>query len=203
MSKVIAATFVTADGVMQAPGGPDEDRDGGFEHGGWLAPHFSEELGQNVQQWMEDASGMLLGRRTYEIFAGYWPNQGPEDEMAARLNSIPKYVASRTLSSVDWQNAQLLEGDAVDAVARLKQEGDGELHVTGSSGLIQSLLKSNLIDEFRMCVFPVVLGTGKRLFGGGAVPAALRLADSKPVGNGIVIMKYEYAGVPEYGLVGE
>jgi dihydrofolate reductase len=202
MRKVVAGTFVTLDGVMQAPGGPEEDTDGGFQHGGWLVPHFSEELGQNVQEWMDGAEAILLGRRTYEIFNAWWPHQGPEDEMAVRLNNMPKYVASRTLTSLDWQNARLLEGDAADAVARLKADGEGELHIPGSSGLIQSLLNHNLIDEFRMAVFPVVLGAGKRLFGDGAIPATLRLTESRQVGNGIMIAKYEYAGVPEYGLIG-
>ena len=201
MGKLVVGTFLTADGVMQAPGGPDEDREGGFEHGGWLAPIFDDTLGGFMDGLIGRADALLLGRKTYEIFAGYWPNaEGP---MADKLNSVPKYVASRTLDSVDWNNSNLLEGDAADAVVGLKERVDGEIHVTGSGDLIQTLLKNDLVDEFVLIVFPVVLGTGKRLFGDGTIPRSLRLSDSQTSPAGISIQTYERVGEPEYGTVGE
>jgi dihydrofolate reductase len=202
MGKLVVGTFVTLDGVMQAPGGPDEDREGGFEHGGWLAPHFDETGGQVMDELMSRADALLLGRKTYEIFAGYWPNVGDENSMAKKLNSVPKYVASRTLQSVDWNNSNLLGSDAAEEVARLKEEIDGEIHVTGSGNLIQTLLKNDLVDEFQLLVFPVVLGTGKRLFADGTIPRGLRLTDSKASPSGVVIQRYERVGEPEYGTVG-
>ena len=202
MGKLVVGTFVTVDGVMQAPGGPDEDREGGFEHGGWLVPHFDEELGQFMDGLIGRSDALLLGRKTYEIFNGYWPNQGDEDPMARKLNSVPKYVASRTLASVDWNNSELLQGDAADAVERLKRELDGEIQVAGSSDLIQTLLEHDLVDEVQLIVFPVVLGTGKRLFGDGTTPRALRLAESKTTPSGVALQRYERVGEPEYGTVG-
>jgi dihydrofolate reductase len=202
MGKVVVGTFVTLDGVMQAPGGPDEDREGGFEHGGWLVPHFDERLGQFMDGLLSQADALLLGRKTYEIFASYWPNVGDEDPMAKKLNSVPKYVASRTLQSVDWNNSNLLGSDVADEVARLKEEVDGEIHVTGSGNLIQTLLKNDLVDEFQLLVFPVVLGTGKRLFADGTIPRGLRLTDSQTSPSGVAIQRYERTGEPEYGTVG-
>jgi dihydrofolate reductase len=202
MGNLIVGTFVTVDGVMQAPGGPDEDREGGFEHGGWLAPHFDDKLGAFMDGLMSRADALLLGRKTYEIFAAYWPNVGDEDPMAKKLNSVAKYVASRTLDSVDWNNASLLRGDVAEEVARLKAEIDGEIHVTGSSNLIQTLLKHDLVDEFQLLVFPVVLGTGKRLFGDGTIPRGLRLAETQTSPSGVAIQRYERVGEPEYGTVG-
>jgi dihydrofolate reductase len=202
MGKLVVGTFVTVDGVMQAPGGPDEDREGGFEHGGWLVPHFDDKLGAFMDGLMSRADALLLGRKTYEIFAAYWPNAGDEDPMARKLNSVAKYVASRTLDSVDWNNSSLLRGDVADEVARLKRELDGEIHVTGSSNLIQTLLKHDLVDEFQLLVFPVVLGTGKRLFGEGTIPRGLRLAETQTSPSGVAIQRYERVGEPEYGTVG-
>jgi dihydrofolate reductase len=202
MGNLIVGTFVTVDGVMQAPGGPDEDREGGFEHGGWLAPHFDDKLGAFMDGLMSRADALLLGRKTYEIFAAYWPNVGDEDPMAKKLNSVAKYVASRTLDSVDWNNSSLLRGDVAEEVARLKAEIDGEIHVTGSSNLIQTLLKHDLVDEFQLLVFPVVLGTGKRLFGDGTIPRGLRLAETQTSPSGVAIQRYERVGEPEYGTVG-
>ena len=202
MGKLVVGTFVTLDGVMQAPGGPDEDREGGFEYGGWLAPHFDETLGQVMDELVSRADAVLLGRKTYDIFAAYWPNVGDEDPMAKKLNSVPKYVASRTLDSVDWNNSNLLGGDAAEEVARLKEQLDGEIHVTGSGNLIQTLLKNDLVDEFQLLVFPVVLGTGKRLFGDGTIPRGLRLTDSQASPSGVAVHRYERAGEPEYGTVG-
>jgi dihydrofolate reductase len=202
MGKLVVGTFVTTDGVMQAPGGPDEDREGGFEHGGWLVPHFDDTLGRFMDELIGRADALLLGRKTYEIFAGYWPNAGPDDPMANKLNSVPKYVASRTLDSVDWNNSNLLGDDVAEDVAGLKARIDGEIHVTGSGDLIQTLLKNDLVDEFVLIVFPVVLGTGKRLFGDGTIPRSLRLTDTLTSPAGVSIHTYERVGEPEYGTVG-
>src|SRR5215218_7176228 len=139
MAKLVVGTFVTVDGVMQAPGGPDEDREGGFEHGGWLAPHFDDELGRFMGGLVGRSDALLLGRKTYEIFAGYWPHAGEDDPMARKLNSVPKYVASRTLDSVGWNNSSLLGDDVPQEVAGLKERLEGEIHVTGSGDLIQTL----------------------------------------------------------------
>jgi dihydrofolate reductase len=202
MAKLVVGTFVTVDGVMQAPGGPDEDREGGFEHGGWLVPHFDDELGVFMDGLIGRADALLLGRKTYEIFAGWWPNQPDDDPMAAKLNGVPKYVASRTLTSVDWANTTLLEGDAGGAVAKLKDELDGELHVSGSGDLIQTLLRDDLVDELQLIVFPVLLGTGKRLFGDGTIPTGLELVESRTTPAGVALQTYRRTGKPEYGTVG-
>jgi dihydrofolate reductase len=202
MGKLVVGTFVTVDGVMQAPGAPDEDREGGFEHGGWLVPHFDDELGRFMDGLVGRADALLLGRKTYVIFNGYWPNQGDDDPMARKLNSVPKYVASRTLDRVDWNNSELLDGDAGDAVTRLKDELDGEIQVSGSSDLIQTLLKQDLVDEAQLIVFPVVLGSGKRLFGDGTIPRALRLEEAKTTPSGVALQRYVRVGEPEYGTVG-
>jgi dihydrofolate reductase len=198
MGKLVVGTFVTLDGVMQAPGGPEEDREGGFEHGGWLPPYFDEGMGQTMDELMNRADALLLGRKTYDIFVAYWPHQGDDDPMAAKLNSVPKYVASRTLESVDWNNATLVRGDLAEEVRRIKDQY-GEVHVSGSGNLIQSLLKHDLVDEFQLLVFPVVIGTGKRLFADGTIPRALRLVDSKTSGTGVTIARYERTGDLEYG----
>jgi dihydrofolate reductase len=198
MGKVVVGTFVTLDGVMQAPGGPDEDREGGFEHGGWGIPHFDESMGRAMDELMQRGDALLLGRKTYEIFVSFWPNQSDEDPMAAKLNSMPKYVASRTLESVEWNNAALLRGDLAEEVRKLEDEYD-EVHVAGSGNLIQSLLKEDLVDELQVLVFPVVLGTGKRLFAEGTIPRGLRLVDSKTSDSGVTIARYERVGALEYG----
>jgi dihydrofolate reductase len=200
MGKLVVGTFVTLDGVMQSPGAPDEDREGGFEHGGWLPPHFDESMGRTMDELMQRADALLLGRKTYEIFIAYWPHQSDEDTMAAKLNSMRKYVASRTLESADWNNATLLSGDLAHEVRKLKEE-HGEINVAGSSNLIQSLLKDDLVDELQLLVFPVLLGTGKRLFGEGTIPRGLRLVDSKTSDSGVIVARYERTGEPEYGSV--
>ncbi|WP_046472209.1 dihydrofolate reductase family protein [Allosalinactinospora lopnorensis] len=199
MAKLVVGTFLTLDGVMQAPGGPDEDRDGGFEHGGWLVPYFDDQLGQTMVDWTDRAASVLLGRRTYQIFAAHWPHVSGDDPIAAKLNSVPKYVASRTLGSVDWYNSTLLKGDAAEEVAALKQRTDGEIQVPGSCGLIQTLIRHDLVDEYRLCVFPVLLGAGKRLFGEGTLPAGLRLIGTRTSGTGVAIHVYERAGGLDYG----
>jgi len=202
MAKLVVGTFVTVDGVMQAPGGPDEDREGGFEHGGWLPPHFDDELGGFMGGLMGRSDALLLGRKTYEIFAAYWPNAGEDDPTAQKLNSVPKYVASRTLQTVDWNNSTLLAGDVAQEVAGLKERLDGEIHVTGSGNLAQTLLKNDLVDEFVLIVFPLVLGTGKRLFDDGTIPRGLRLTDTQTFPVGVTAQTYERTGEPEYGTVG-
>ena len=199
MAKLHVGTFLTLDGVMQAPGGPDEDRDSGFEHGGWSFHYWDDAMGEWIVKSTLRADALLLGRRTYEIFAAHWPKIGGDDPVAAKLNSVPKYVASRTLGEVTWNNSKLLEGDAAAAVSKLKNEMDGEIQVTGSATLIQTLLQADLVDRYELWVFPLVLGTGKRLFGEGAMPAALKLVDSQTSSTGVTIQTYERSGDIEYG----
>jgi len=206
MRKLVAGTFVTLDGVMQAPGGPDEDRDGGFEHGGWLVPYFDEKFLDIMTEWTIQAGAFLLGRKTYEIFAASWPQAtDPADEVANALNTRPKYVASRTLKHLDWNNSTLLEGDIAEAVAKLKAQDDGkngnEIQVHGSSNLLQTLLKHDLVDTLRLWQFPVVIGKGKRLFGEGTIPRSFRLVDTQQTGTGAVLHVYERAGELRHGEV--
>jgi dihydrofolate reductase len=196
MSKLIVNAFVSLDGVMQGPGGPDEDPTGGFTHGGWAAKYWDEEMLGRMEH-PDPPYELLLGRGTYEIFAAHWPYaEGP---IADHLNGTRKYVASTTLASVDWNNSTLLTGDVADAVAALKR-GDGpEIQVHGSVGLLQTLLAHDLIDELRVWTFPLMLGTGKRLFGAGTVPAAFRLAANETTATGVTISTYEPAGAIEPG----
>ena len=200
MAKLTVNTFLTLDGVMQAPGGPDEDRDGGFEHGGWSVPFSTDEqFGQAMTEWIAGAGGFLLGRKTYEIFAGHWPHITEADPIADPLNRLPKYVASRTLDKVEWNNSTLLQGDVAEAVAQLKRQPGQEIQVHGSGNLAQTLIRHDLIDQYRLWFMPVVLGTGKRLFGDGAVPLGMRLTDSKVTSSGAALHIYERAGAVEYG----
>jgi dihydrofolate reductase len=198
MGKVVVGTFLTLDGVMQAPGGPEEDPSEGFEHGGWSAPLWDDEMGEVITEATQQADAVLLGRKTYEIFAGHWPKISDDDPVAAKLNRVPKYVASRTLATLDWNNSTLLRGDVAGEVTKLKAD-TGEIQVTGSQNLIQTLLKHDLVDEFRLWIFPVVLGTGKRLFADGTVPTNLKHVDTKTFDTGVAIHTYETAGKPEYG----
>jgi dihydrofolate reductase len=197
MGAIVVHEFMTLDGVVQAPGGPDEDSESGFEHGGWQAPYFDDE-GESVADRYAPMDALLLGRKTYEIFAGYWPNGPADSPFTALLNEIPKYVASRTLDRVDWNNSTLLEGDAAEAVPPLK-ERYGQIHVAGSADLVQTLLRHDLVDRLNLWIYPLLLGTGKRLFGDGTVPAAFRLADSRIFPGGAVYLGYEAAGKPTYG----
>lgn len=197
MRKLVVGTFLSVDGVMQGPGAPDEDTEGGFELGGWQVPLFDDEVGAAIDGWMAEMDALLLGRKTYEIFAGFWPNA--DDPIAERLNTVQKYVASRTLQSAQWQNTTLLSGDAADAVRELKAGDGGEIHVTGSGDLIQTLIANDLVDEFRLIIHPVLLGSGKRLFGDGTVPTGLELVESRTTSTGSVIQVYRRAGKPEFG----
>jgi dihydrofolate reductase len=197
MRKLVVSTFLTLDGVMQAPGGPEEDPTGGFTHGGWSVKYWDDVMGQQMAEAMGKPFDLLLGRKTYEIFAAHWPHV--DDPGAEELNSATKYVASRTLDKLEWQNSTLIEGDVAEEVARRKDQKGPEIQVHGSSNLIQTLLEHDLVDEFRLMVFPVVLGSGKRLFADGAVPRALRLVDSKTSSTGVLVTTYERADGIEYG----
>jgi len=201
--KLTLTQFLTLDGVIQAPGGQAEDPSDGFGHGGWLYP-YADGFDATIPDAFAEADGFLLGRRTYEIFAGFWPKQtDPEDPIAGPLNRLPKYVASRTLQSVGWDGSELLRGDAVEAVRELKARPGRELQVHGSAGFAQTLIEHGLIDLYRLLVFPVTLGTGRRLFAEGTRPAALKLVSSRATANGVTINLYEPAGEPRYGTIGE
>jgi len=202
MRKLMVTTFVSLDGVMQGPGGADEDTDGGFEHGGWSVPYFDEQLIGLMTDLTRRAGALLLGRRTYDIFAATWPLAEADDPIGSKLNSMPKYVASRKLDTVAWQNSTLLTGDVAKAVGELKQGEGDEIQVHGSGGLVQTLLEHDLVDELHLLVFPVLLGSGKRLFGEGTMPAALKLANITTSGRGVVVSTYARDGKLEYGAMG-
>ena len=188
-------SFISLDGVMQAPGGPDEDPTGGFTLGGWAVNYFDEEMMEQVAK--SDPYELLLGRGTYEIFAAHWPyDEGP---IANRLNSTRKHVASRTLKKVEWNNSALISGEVAEYVAELKSQDGPEIQVHGSPGLIQTLLEHDLIDEYRLWIFPLVVGAGKRFFGDGVVPGALKLVNSWVSSTGVTINTYERAGDIEVG----
>ena len=193
MRKLVVNTFMTLDGVMQAPGGPEEDPAGGFDLGGWSVNYWDDAMGQVMGEAMAAPFDLVLGRKTYEIFAAHWPH-ATDQPGADVLNNATKYVASRTLDAVEWSNSVLIEGHVEKEIAELKEQDGPELQVHGSSNLIQTLLTHNLIDEFRVWIFPVVIGHGKRLFSDGTVPAGLRLIDSKTFGTGVVVAVYERAG---------
>ena len=199
MGKLIVTEFVTLDGVAQAPGEPDEDRDGGFPHGGWQAPLLDEDAGHVMFEQARTMDALLLGRRTYEIFANYWPHAPAEIPFTGLLNAVPKYVASRTLTSpLGWQGSTLLSGDLAASVREVRDRHE-EVHVIGSLDLVQSLLRDGLVDRLALWLHPIVLGTGKRVFGSGTVPAALRLTESVTYPNGVLQLAYEPAGTPTYG----
>jgi dihydrofolate reductase len=194
MRKLIVQTFVTLDGVMQAPGGPGEDDDGGFAHGGWSMSYWDDQMGEVMGEATSRPFAMVLGRRTYDIMAAFWPHASDE-EGGKVFNDATKYVASRSRPNLEaWSNSVLIEGDAADGLAALKAEDGPELQVHGSANLIQTLLRHNLVDQYRLWVFPVVLGSGKRLFGDGAMPAGLKLVDSTVSSTGVVMGTWEPAG---------
>jgi dihydrofolate reductase len=191
MSKLVVNTNLTLDGVMQSPAGPDEDRRGGFERGGWAPPYFDQVMGEVAAEGMAKDGSMLFGRRTFEQFASFWPTQPDDNPFAAVLNRRQKYVASRTLEEpLSWSNSTLLRGDAMEAVAALKEQPDNDLVVLGSGELVQSLMRANLVDEYVLLIHPLVLGTGRRLFTDGGASADLRLADTKTTTTGVIIATY-------------
>jgi dihydrofolate reductase len=193
MRKVIVNEFMTLDGVVQAPGGADEDPSGGFEHGGWHMPYMDEVAQKEVLEGINEAGGFLLGRRTYEIFAAYWPNAPEEEQVVAEpLNTKPKYVASTTLSEpLEWQNSTVLQGDIAEAVPALKQEADGgDLHVIGSSELVRELIANDLVDELRVMIDPLVVGGGKRVFNDDGALRPWRLVDSQVTTTGAILATY-------------
>jgi dihydrofolate reductase len=194
MRKLIVTTFLTVDGVMQAPGGPGEDESGGFTQGGWSVNYWDELMGQVMEEATSTPFAMVLGRRTYEIMAAYWP-QAPAEAGAKPFNDATKYVASRNRPALEkWSNSVLIEGDAAEGIAALKKDDGPELQVHGSGDLIQTLMRHNLVDQYRLWVFPVVIGSGKRLFSDGTIPSGLKLVDSKVSTTGVVIGTYEPAG---------
>ncbi|WP_410817370.1 dihydrofolate reductase family protein [Micromonospora sp. 050-3] len=199
-SKLVVGTFLSLDGVMQGPGGPGEDDSNGFPHGGWLPPHVDEGFGEIMGDVFERADAMLLGRKSYDTLSAHWPNVADEDG-GAKINSMPKYVATRSPMTADWRNTEVLVGEAAETVAALKRRTDGELLVQGSSDLLRTLQTAGLVDEYRLLIFPVVLGQGKRLFAEGAAPAGLRLTGSRTTEAGVVYATYAVAGEPPYGSV--
>jgi dihydrofolate reductase len=199
MSKLTITTFLSLDGVMQSPGAPKEDPSGSFAQGGWMFPHVDADFGRFMTEVFARADAFLLGRRTYEIFAAHWPNvTDPADPIAGALNKLPKFVASKTLERAAWSGTTVVR-DVVSEVVRLKQQYSREVQVHGSAGLAQTLIQNDLVDEYHLLTFPVVLGSGKRLFGTGAVPAALKLVATRTTSKGAVISTYERAGRPTYG----
>lgn len=204
MRKLIVLTFITLDGVMQAPGGPEEDTSGGFKYGGWIAGYWDDILSGVMGEQMAGPFDLLLGRKTYEIFASYWPyvkSDNPDYQTADKLNSAKKHVASRTLKELDWNNSRLIKGDIVQEVKMLKEQNGPELQVHGSGNLIQTFLKHDLVDEFRLKIFPITLGTGKRLFADGTIPAGLKLIDSRTSTTGVIVATYERAGDAKTGIL--
>lgn len=197
MGNVVVDMFTTLDGVIQGPGSPTEDTGGGFNQGGWQAPYLDEESAELITRNIERTDALLLGRKTYDIFASYWPN-APKDPISTKLNAVPKYVASRTLKQVDWHNSSLIKGNMADEVPKITQE-HGEVHVIGSANLVQTLLRHDLVDRFNLWVYPVILGEGKRLFVQGAMPSALELVRSATFSKGAVLLEYRRVGKPTYG----
>ncbi|MCT7354494.1 dihydrofolate reductase family protein [Streptomyces sp. 15-116A] len=200
MGKLVVTTFVTLDGVYQAPGGPREDTRDGFEHGGWSVPYGDEDFGRFIDGVFSRVGAFLLGRRTYDIFAGHWPKvTDPADPVAGKLNALPKYVVSGTLTDPEWSGTTVITGDLAKEVTALKERTDGELQVHGSGALVQSLFSADLVDTLHLLTFPVVLGTGRRLFPEGSLPTAFRHTGGSITGAGVSIQSYDRVGRPEYG----
>jgi len=196
MRKLIVTTFITLDGVMQAPGGPEEDTSGGFKYGGWTVPYFDEFLGKVMGEQMKQPFNLLLGRKTFEIFASYWPHHASD---WPGINEATKYVVSNTLTKHDWKNSIFIKGDVVEEIKKIKMQDGPDLQVYGSSKLIQTLLQYDLVDELWLKTFPITLGSGKRLFAEGTIPGAFKLTDSKVSPSGVIIANYARAGEVKTG----
>lgn len=203
MRKLIASTFLSLDGVMQAPGGPTEDPTGNFKLGGWMFTFLDPEVNLSAAGFDGKDRELVLGRKTYEIFEAYWPYQGEDNPIARTLNATKKHVASRTLKSLQWNNSSVLDGDIVSAITKLKNQPGQDLQIIGSGNLIQTLQAASLIDQYHIWTFPVVLGSGKRLFEDGAGQCALRLVDSEVSNAGVVMSTYVPAGDIQLGVIGE
>ena len=200
MGKLVSTIFVTLDGVYQAPGGPEEDTRDGFEQGGWSFPYADDDFGRFVTGVFDRVGAFLLGRRTYEIFASYWPKvTDPDDPIAGPLNRLPKYVPSATLTDPEWSGTTVLRGDLAEEVTALKERTDGELQLHGSGALARSLLGLGLVDTVHLLTFPVVLGAGRRFFADGTVPTAFRHTGGSVTASGVSIQSYDTAGRPQYG----
>lgn len=200
MRKLIVLSFISLDGVMQAPGGPEEDPTGGFKYGGWIVPYVDEFLGKVMDEQMSKPFDLLLGRMTYEIWAAHWPYvENNKYPLADRINNARKYVASKTLKKLDWRNSELIKGDVAGEVQELKAQKGPEIQVHGSGNLIQTLLKRDLVDELWLKIFPITLGTGKRLFAEGTIPAAFKLFEGKISPNGVFVAGYTRAGEVKKG----
>lgn len=197
MRKIIVLSFITLDGVMQAPGGPKEDTSGGFDYGGWSFPYFDEFMGKVMGEQMAKPFDLLLGRKTYDIFAAYWPNQ--KEAFADGINNATKYVASHNPMKLEWKKSLLLTGDVIGQIKKIKQEKGPDLQVHGSGELIQTLLKNGLVDELWLKIFPITLGKGKRLFAEGSVPAAFTLFESKVSPSGVIVASYRRSGEVKTG----
>jgi dihydrofolate reductase len=201
MRKLIVQTFLTLDGVMQAPGGPEEDASGGFSYGGWLVNYWNEQTDEVMGEATSKPFAMVLGRRTYDIMAAFWPD-APEEAGGQVFNEATKYVASRSRPILEWSNSVLIEGDPAEGLAALKADDGPELVVYGSGNLIQTLLSHDIVDEFRLWICPLVIGSGKRLFAEGTIPAGLELVDSKTSSTGVVMGTYRSAGEIVTGTFG-
>lgn len=199
MRKIVAAVFVSVDGVMQAPGGPEEDTDGGFKSGGWVFPYFDEAVGGVMDELFTRKFDLLLGRETYDIFAAYWPKVPADDPIGSLFNKVTKYVASRSNPKLEWAHSQSLGGDVVKSLKELKASDGPELLVQGSANLIQTLIAHDLIDEYHLLIFPILLGKGKRLFANGVSPEALKLTEQRAFPNGVTLAKYKPAGALKTG----
>jgi dihydrofolate reductase len=200
MRKIIVLTFLSLDGVMQAPGGPEEDTSGGFRYGGWTINYFDEFLGKVMAKQMKEPFDLLLGRKTYELFAAYWPHANAVDQpIAPALNDARKYVASKTLKNPGWKNSQVIGGDLAAEVKRLKAQDGPPLQVHGSGNLIQTLMQHDLVDEFWLKIFPITLGPGKRLFAEGTIPAAFKLLECEASPAGVIVASYVRAGEVKTG----
>jgi dihydrofolate reductase len=198
--QLTSTMFLSVDGVYQGPGGPTEDPSDGFDRGGWLVPHFDEQTGEFMDSVFENVDAFLLGRRTYDIFAASWPNStDPNDPIATKLNTLPKYVASTTLKDPEWANTTVIEGDVADAVRELKQRDGGELQVHGSGQLVRFLLEQDLLDRLNLLVFPVIVGAGRRLFPESGIATGLALDESRTTPSGVTISVYRPTGRPEFG----